>query len=158
MSTADYDRALEYLYGRINYERVPAVAYEAQQFKLDRVLELLAEVGNPQQGMPIVHVAGTKGKGSTSAMIAATLTAAGYRTGLFTSPHLVKLEERIAIDGLPCTADELVALVERLRPAVERLDAAAAQHPDEFGPTYFELTTVMALRHFADARVQAAVL
>ena len=74
--------------------------------------------------MPIVHVAGTKGKGSTSAMVAAVLSAAGYRTGLFTSPHLDRVEERIAVDGQPCSAEELADLVERVRPAVEAMDRA----------------------------------
>ena len=99
MSSSDYERATAYLFGRIDYERAPAVTYGVRQFKLDRMHELLARVGNPHHGMPIVHVAGTKGKGSTSAMIAGSLTAAGYRTGLFTSPHLEALQERIAIDA-----------------------------------------------------------
>ncbi len=120
--------------------------------------QLLAAMGNPHHGIPIVHVAGTKGKGSTSTMIAAMLTAAGQRTGLFTSPHLERLEERIAVDGQSCSPDELVALVERLRPAVDRMDREAAQHQEECGPTYFELTTVMALLYFAERRTQAAVL
>ena len=119
---------------------------------------LLAAVGNPHQGMPIVHVAGTKGKGSTAAMIAAVLTTAGYRTGLFTSPHLVDLEERIVIDGLRCTADDLVELVDRIRPVVDAMDAEAASSADDCCPTYFELTTLMALLNFAEKRVQAAVL
>ncbi len=93
--------------------------------KLDRMRELLGRLGNPHAAVPIVHVAGTKGKGSTSAMIAAVLSAAGYRTGLFTSPHLDRVEERIAIDGRPCSGDDLADLVERIRPAVEAMDQAA---------------------------------
>ncbi len=93
--------------------------------KLDRMRELLGRLGDPHEAVPTVHVAGTKGKGSTSAMIAAVLSAAGYRTGLFTSPHLDRVEERIAIDGRPCSADELAELVERVRPAVEAMDQAA---------------------------------
>ena len=136
----------------------PALIYGARQFRLDRMHRLLAAVGNPHQGMPIVHVAGTKGKGSTAAMIAAVLTTAGYRTGLFTSPHLVDLEERIVIDGLRCTADDLVELVDRIRPVVDAMDAEAASSADDCCPTYFELTTLMALLNFAEKRVQAAVL
>lgn len=158
MSASDYERATEYLFRRINYERVADVAYGARQFKLARMYELLTRVGNPHLAMPIVHVAGTKGKGSTSAMIAAVLAAAGYRTGLFTSPHLASLEERIAIDGQNCTADQLVTLVHELQPIVEQMDQEAARQGEECGPTYFELTTVMALLHFVRQRVQAAVL
>jgi len=75
-----------------------------------------ARLGQPDQGLAVVHVAGTKGKGSTSAMIAAALSAAGVRTGLFTSPHLDRVEERMMIDGQPCSPDELVELIERVRP------------------------------------------
>ena len=92
--------------GRINYERTTTVPYNQRQLKLDRMRLLLVRLGQPDAGMKIVHVAGTKGKGSTSAMIAAMLTAAGYRTGVFSSPHLERIEERFAVDGLPCTADE----------------------------------------------------
>ena len=158
MSDQEYERATEYLYRRINYERASDVTYGARHFKLARMHELLAHVGDPQRALAIVHVAGTKGKGSTSAMIAAVLTAAGYRTGLFTSPHLASLEERIAIDGQSCTAHELVSLVHELQPIVERMDQVAMQMGEESGPTYFELTTVMALLHFVRQRVQVAVL
>ena len=93
---------------------------------------LLDRLGNPQDKLHIVHVAGTKGKGSTSAMIAAMLKAAGYRTGLFTSPHLDRVEERIAIDGQPCTADEFASLSCRSsaggrRILIVRLTACAIQ-------------------------------
>ena len=86
--------------------------------------ELLARLGDPHLQMPVVHVAGTKGKGSTAAMIGSVLSAAGYRTGLFTSPHIERLEERIAIDGCPCSPDELVELsdeTERVKTALEML-------------------------------------
>lgn len=158
VSANPYERATAYLFGRIDYERAAAVTYGARQFKLARMHELLDAVGNPERKIPIVHVAGTKGKGSTSTMIAAVLSAAGYRTGLFTSPHLDRLEERIALDGVNCSSENLVALVERLRPVVDRMDHQAAQQVDECGPTYFELTTVMALLYFAQHQAQAAVL
>ena len=120
--------------------------------------ELLRRLGNPQDGLPIVHVAGTKGKGSTSAMIAAVLSAAGYRTGLFTSPHLDRVEERIAVDGRPCSADELAGSGRRLRSAgrSKTLGSAAAE-PEPVptrGPTYFEILTAMALLHFVRQRVR----
>ena len=117
---------------------------------------LLEEIGSPELGLPIIHVAGTKGKGSTSAMIAAALSAAGFRTGLFTSPHLERIEQRLAIDGQACESVEFAALVERLRPAVEALDRRMAA--GQAGPTFFEITTAMAFLHFQRRKVQAAVL
>ncbi|HEX5472077.1 MAG TPA: folylpolyglutamate synthase/dihydrofolate synthase family protein [Lacipirellulaceae bacterium] len=151
---------------RINYERTAFVPYHERQLKLDRMRQLLTHLGQPDAGMKIVHVAGTKGKGSTSAMIAAMLTAAGYRTGVFSSPHLERIEERFAVDGAPCSADELVALVNRIIPVVRAMDAEAGEPAsaggDEptspAGSTYFEITTAIALLHFVERQVDAAVL
>jgi dihydrofolate synthase/folylpolyglutamate synthase len=120
---------------------------------------LLDRLGNPHHGLPLVHVAGTKGKGSTSAMIAAVLKSAGYDVGLYTSPHLHGLEERFRVNGRPCKPDELIQLLQQIRPAVEAMDLeAAAEGPDGTGPTYFEITTAMALLHFVRRGVTAAVL
>ncbi len=153
------EAALRFLYERIDYERALAVPYSTRDFKLDRMRELLARLGNPQHAVPIIHVAGTKGKGSTTVMIAAALTAAGYRTGAFTSPHLESVEERLAIDGRPCSAEELIELVEQVAPIVREMDrTAAAGSPAESGPTYFEITTALALLRFARHSVGAAVL
>ncbi|HET6881628.1 MAG TPA: folylpolyglutamate synthase/dihydrofolate synthase family protein [Pirellulales bacterium] len=152
-----YQAALAFLYGRIDYERAVAMPYGSGELKLDRMRDLLARLDNPQDGLPIVHVAGTKGKGSTSAMIASVLSAAGHSTGLFTSPHLERLEERFRIDGRPCSEDELAVLVDRLRPVVAEMDREA-EAPGDAGPTYFELTTAVGLLHFAERRVAAAVL
>ncbi len=150
--------ALDWLMHRINYERT-GVPYQARQLKLDRMRQLLTRLGQPDAGMKIVHVAGTKGKGSTSVMIAAVLTAAGYRTGVFSSPHLEQIEERFAVDGQPCTSDELVALVNRMIPIVRAMDEEATADGDPTGgPTYFEITTAMALVHFVEHAVDAAVL
>jgi dihydrofolate synthase/folylpolyglutamate synthase len=145
--------------GRINYERVAVVPYGARVLKLDRMRTLLNRLGNPDAGVPIVHVAGTKGKGSTSTLIAAILHAAGYDVGLYSSPHLERLEERFALNGAPCSPAELVALVDRIRPVVEQLDedAEASNDPSQ-RPTFFEITTALALMHFADRRVDAVVL
>src|SRR3954470_12690853 len=110
--------ALDWLMGRINFERTAFVPYQERQLKLDRMRQLLTRLGQPDAGMKIVHIAGTKGKGSTCAMIGAVLAAAGYRTGLFSSPHLERIEERFAVDGEPCSPDELVALVSQLIPIV----------------------------------------
>jgi dihydrofolate synthase/folylpolyglutamate synthase len=148
--------SLEFLLGRENYERWRKIPYDPARMGLDRMRQLLEAIGSPQESLPIIHVAGTKGKGSTSAMIAAALSAAGYRTGLFTSPHLERIEQRMAIDGRPCETEEFIALVDLLRPAVEALDRRAAT--GQSGPTFFEITTAMALLHFQRQDVQAAVL
>jgi dihydrofolate synthase/folylpolyglutamate synthase len=157
MPLARREVALRFLDDRINYERFDSLPF--RDLKLERMRELLARLGNPQQEMPIVHVAGTKGKGSTAVMTGAVLTAAGYRTGVFTSPHLERIEERTAIDGRPCSEEEFVGLVDRLAPVVEDMDREASGGSEAgAGPTYFEITTAMALCHFARRRVQAAVL
>jgi dihydrofolate synthase / folylpolyglutamate synthase len=151
--------AIDWLMGRINYERVSVIPYQERQLKLDRMRQLLTRLGQPDAGMKIIHVAGTKGKGSTSAMMAAMLTAAGYRTGVFSSPHLERIEERFSVDGEPCSAEELVSLVDRMRPIVAAMDEEAAAEGDPAdGPTYFEVTTAMALVHFVERQVDAAVL
>ena len=148
--------SIGFLLGRENYERWRKIPYDPARMGLERMRQLLEEIGSPELGIPIIHVAGTKGKGSTSAMIAAALSAAGCRTGLFTSPHLERIEQRLAIDGQACESVEFADLVERLRPAVEALDRRAAA--GQTGPTFFEITTAMAFLHFQRRKVQAAVL
>src|SRR5262245_24771210 len=101
-----YDEALAFWYGRINYEITqPGPA----DLRLDRMRELLRRLGGAHERLRIIHVAGSKGNGSTSAMLAAILGRAGYRTGLFTSPHLCRVEERFQVDGVPISAEELTA-------------------------------------------------
>ena len=147
------------LYGRINYEHTPALPYRSREFKLDRMRQLVAELGHPERRFPIVHVAGTEGKGSTSAMIARVLRAAGYRTGLYSSPHLDRIEERWTIDGRLCSEPQLVQLMQTLAPVVQRMDRQAAESPDDrSGPTYFEVTTAAAMLHFAREQVDIAVV
>src|SRR6266851_2768844 len=93
-----YQEALDFWFGRINYEqRTP----RASDLKLDRMRTLLNLLGDPQEKLLIIHVAGSKGKGSTSAMLDSILRVAGYQTGLFTSPHLCRVEERIQVNGTP---------------------------------------------------------
>lgn len=153
--SADRAAALGWLTGRINYERTAVIPYGEQTLKLDRARELLRRLGDPHRGLRIVHIAGTKGKGSTGAMIAAALEAAGVTTGVYSSPHLDRIEERFAVGGAPCSAAELVALVDRVRPAAEAMDR---ESDGPGGPTYFDLTTAMALAHFAERGVGAVVL
>jgi len=154
----DHASALAFLFSRINYERVPMTPYGSRQFKLDRMRRLVQRVGNPERAFPAIHIAGTKGKGSTAVMVAAALAAAGYRTGLYTSPHFERLEERLVVDGRPCAEEELVALVAHLHPVVAELDREADAAGDWQGPTFFEITTAAALLHFQRRQVDCAVL
>ena len=151
-----YHRRLDYLYGRLNYEWVgmPKVPTE---LRLGRMRRLMKRLGDPQLGLRIIHVAGTKGKGSTAAMIAAALTAAGHRTGLYCSPHLHRLEERYSIDDRQISADQLIDLVDEVRVAVDQLEADDPELRHQ-GATFFEITTAMALLYFARHGVDAVVL
>lgn len=144
--------AIAWLMGRINYERTSPIPYAEQAYKLDRVREVLRQLGDPHERLRTVHVAGTKGKGSTSAMIAAAFEDAGHTVGVYSSPHLERLEERFAVNGAACTAEELVALVDTVRPIARAMDSVGS------GPTFFDLTTAMALEHFARRGVDAAVV
>jgi dihydrofolate synthase/folylpolyglutamate synthase len=155
--SSDYSRALAFLLRRINYERTLSMPYHAAELKLERMRRLLNLVGDPHLGLKAVHIAGTKGKGSSAAMAAAILRSAGYQTGLYTSPHLEQIEERIVIDGEICSAADFAELAALVQPAVETLDAEAAAHGSS-GPTFFEVTTAMAFLHFARQNVDAAVL
>lgn len=147
---------LDYLHGRLNYES-RGMPNGLAEFRLGRMRGLLRGLGDPHRGLRIIHVAGTKGKGSTSAMIASALSAAGIRTGLYCSPHLHALEERYSIDGRRIEPAELVDLTYRVREAVEKLEADA-DDPRTQGATFFEITTAMALAHFAERGVGAVVL
>jgi len=146
--------ALSWLDHRLNYERVAA---GQGTFALSRMRRLLEAVGSPHEQVPVVHVAGTKGKGSTVAMIAGMLSAGGRRVGRYLSPHVHALEERIEIDGRPIDARALTAAFETVIPVAERLDRAAARRGTR-GPTWFELLTCVAFLHFARAKVDVAVL
>ena len=142
-----HEEARAFWYGLINYEqRTPT----PDDLKLDRMRALLTRLGDPQKRLRIVHIAGTKGKGSTSALLASVLRRAGYRTGLFTSPHLCRVEERFQVDGVPITADELTALLSEVHAAVAR-----AAHP---AITFFEAATAVGFLHFVRRRVDAAVV
>jgi dihydrofolate synthase/folylpolyglutamate synthase len=152
---SDRASALEFLLGRINYERTSTIPYTSGAFKLDRMRSLLSRLRDPHLALRAVHIAGTKGKGSTAAMIASVLSAAGYCTGLYTSPHLDRLEERFLIDGRQCSERELVRLSAEVQVAVLDVDR---QSLDGEGLTFFEVTTAMAMLHFARSPVDVAVL
>jgi dihydrofolate synthase/folylpolyglutamate synthase len=147
---------LSWLYGRIDYERAITMPYRHDDFRLDRMRTLLEKLGSPDLRYAIVHIAGTKGKGSTAAMVTGILSEAGLGTGLFTSPHLERIEERIRWNGQPIEAAEFVSLIQQVRPAVLEMDVIC-QRDGYGGPTFFEITTAMALCCFA-ARGAAVVV
>ena len=149
----DYQQALDYLYDFINYETLP-MSRDAAHFDLRRMDELMQRLGNPHQAARSVHVAGTKGKGSTAAMIVSVLTAAGYTTGLNTSPHLIDLRERIKVDGEFIAEAELVNLVEKLRPEFDTVRRQAT-----YGElTTFEVLTALAFYYFREKGVDFQVM
>src|SRR4051794_34239134 len=149
----DHQDRLDYLYGRLNYESV-GMPKAAADLRIGRMRRLLRRLGDPHLGLPIIHVAGTKGKGSTAAMMAAVLGASGARTGLYSSPHLHSLDERFVVDGEPASSDEIVALVDEVREAVEQLEVDDPHHGQR-GSTFFEITTAMGLLYFARRGVGA---
>ncbi|MGF1582340.1 MAG: bifunctional folylpolyglutamate synthase/dihydrofolate synthase [Gemmataceae bacterium] len=148
----DYDQAIEFWFGRINYERRSP---RKSDLKLDRTFALLEQIGNPHQAYPIVHVAGSKGKGSTAAMLASVLSKAGHRTGLFTSPHLTRVEERFQINGESISSVELTDLVAEVAKVVAEMDR---QLPLEQHPTFFEIGTALGFLFFARRQVDVAVI
>jgi dihydrofolate synthase / folylpolyglutamate synthase len=145
----DYDEALGFWYGRINYE---VRAANPGDLKLERMRALLKLLGDPHDRVRLVHVTGTKGKGSTCAMLAAMLRAAGYRVGLFTSPHLEHVEERIQVDGVPISRAELAARMAEVAPAVRELERHGAPI------TFFEIGTALGFLHFCYRRCDVAVI
>ncbi len=149
----DYRHAVDFLLERTDYERWPGYAY-ASRFDLRRMEDLLQRLGNPHRHGRSIHVAGSKGKGSTAAMVSAGLIAAGHKTGLYTSPHLITLRERIRVNGKPIQKRELVEVVTRMRPHVEEMDRQSI-----YGElTTFELLTAAAFLHFERIGVDFQVL
>jgi dihydrofolate synthase/folylpolyglutamate synthase len=134
-----YSDAIAYLYG---------LQKHGIKLGLENMRALLGRLGHPERRFRVLHVAGTNGKGSTAAMAASILQAAGYRVGLYTSPHLIDFRERIRVDRVMIDEQQVADLTARLREAIA---------PD-LTPTFFELTTAMALLHFAESGVDVAVL
>lgn len=150
--TPGLQAAIDRLFDRINYERVSPGKYDLADFELSRMAALLAELDNPQQATPCVHIAGTKGKGSVASLVASVLTAAGHRTGLFTSPHIHYFEERITVGQQWPNPADLEASFHDVWKAVERLD-----RQDRYA-TYFEISTALAWDLFRRARCDIAVV
>lgn len=126
------------------------VGYNHTNFNLSRMLRLLAGLGNPHKKLQAVHIAGTKGKGSTCHMVAAMLENAGYKTGLYTSPHFVDIRERICIDGQRINESDFAKLIAKIAPVVKKLDRD--------NPTFFEIMTAAAMLHYVNQKVDYAVL
>jgi len=143
-----YEQALDYLYSFVDYSLKKTSELARADFHLERMFALMEVLGDPQKTYPILHVAGTKGKGSTSALAAAALQAEGYKTGLYTSPHLQDYVERIRVNGQPISHAELIELVELVKGAVAKIPKL----------TTFEITTALGLLHFARQNVEAAVI
>ncbi|MFH1482897.1 MAG: folylpolyglutamate synthase/dihydrofolate synthase family protein [Chloroflexota bacterium] len=146
-----YRQAVEFLLGFTDYEKLPSFLYSPADFDLGRMRGLMARLGDPHRALPTVHIAGTKGKGSTAAMVAWGLAFSGYRTGLYTSPHLHHIRERIRVDGRPISPRNFSLGVGRLKVAIEGME-----YRDKL--TTFELLTALALDHFARKGVEVQVL
>lgn len=125
-------------------------SYNKAHFNLSRMLRLLSAMGNPHKQLPAIHIAGTKGKGSTCAMVAAILQQAGFRVGLYTSPHINNIRERIAVNGKMISESEFAKLVAEIAPAVKKIE--------KDGPTFFDIMTAIAMQHFANQEVDFAIL
>ena len=151
--TVNYQQAIDYINSYTDYEKI-GMPHDPAFYDLRRVDELLAGLGNPHQQARSVHIAGTNGKGSVAAMVASVLTASGYTTGLYTSPHLHSWRERIRVDGELISEGQLAQLVEKLKPEVEAINQRAT-----YGElTTFELLTALAFAYFGQKGVDFQVL
>ncbi len=150
----NYAEALAYINSFINAEKSPDFSRLARLYNLDRISRLLYRLGNPHRNLKVVHVAGSKGKGSTATFIASILTRAGFKTGLFTSPHLVTPRERCRIDSEPISASAFAECVNRLKPEIE-----VVSEIDGIGDvSFFEIYTALAFTYFADEGTDFAVI
>jgi len=143
-----YEEALDYVYSLINYELQRPVRYTPDVVSLERPRALMAALGSPQERYPVIHVTGTKGKGSVSAMCASVLQAAGLKVALYSSPHLQDFRERFRINNTLIAPEAFAALVDRIKPLV-------AQIP---GLTWFEVVTSIGFEYFAQQAVDVAVI
>ena len=150
----DYRQTEDYILSFTDYEKIPGIAYTSANYDLRRMGKLLQPLGNPHLGTRTVHIAGTKGKGSTAAMISQVLITAGYKTGLFTSPHLHTLRERITNNGTMISEADFAALVTKLKPIVEKVNKEAA-----YGElTTFEILTAVVFAYFKNSQSDFQVL
>lgn len=148
---SDYKAAEDYILSFADYERIPR---QVVIFDLKRIQELLRRLGQPQEAAKSVHIAGTKGKGSTSAMIASILMASGYKTGFYSSPHLLTMRERIRFEGKPIPEEDLARLVDQLKLYIEDMDASG-----QWGAiTTFEILTALAFLYYREKQADYQVL
>jgi len=145
---AAYQKTLDYLYSFVDYSLTRTFRYTPDKFDLGRMVRLMEALNQPQLAYPIIHVAGTKGKGSVSAMCSRVIEEAGYRVGLYTSPHMNDYAERIQVNHAQIPHQELVLLVEDVKPVIESIPNL----------TTFEITTALAFLYFARQKVAAAVV
>ena len=150
----NYSQAEDYLNTFTNYEQIPGITYASSDYSLRHVEELLRRMGNPQLAARTIHIAGTKGKGSVAAMIAQVLSDSGYKTGLYISPHLHTLRERISMGSVLISEAEFAAVMDEVKPFVEamKLDSNFKQL------TYFEALTALAFAYFKKKQVDFQVL
>lgn len=146
---ANYNKAVRFLNSLTDFERLRIVRYTSQNFDLDRMRNLLKRLGNPHEQFKSIHIAGTKGKGSTCAMIASMLQACGFKVALYTSPHLIDLRERIRVNGEMISQADFARLVKLTEPAVAKTKPM---------PTYFDVLTAVAFQYFAEQKVDFAVV
>jgi len=151
---ASYRQALDYLFNFTDYERMHRVKKATSVFGLSRMNKLLDYCGDPHLQLRTVHIAGTKGKGSTAAMLASVLRAAGHRVGLYTSPHIYDIRERIQVDGEWISEADVTRWLNRLYDYLEE----ARPGGETYAPTFFETFTVISFLHFLERGVDAAVV
>jgi dihydrofolate synthase/folylpolyglutamate synthase len=147
-----YEQAIRYLFDKTDYEKQRTLRYNVTTFDLSRMEKLLKDLGNPHNKVPTVHIAGTKGKGSTATMLARMIEANDYSVGLYTSPHVTTLHERITIDSELITNKEMLKLINRAYSTIEKLIK------QDNAPTFFEIITALAFMHFADKDVDVAII
>ncbi|MHC4183610.1 MAG: bifunctional folylpolyglutamate synthase/dihydrofolate synthase [Planctomycetota bacterium] len=149
-----YEEAIEFLLQAVDYEKLTNYTYDVSNFNLKRMEKLLSAIGNPHKRGTYVHITGTKGKGSTAIMIASALKESGLKTGLFTSPHLVYLGERMKVNDEMIPQEMLMQLVNELKPYIERERFREITH----SPTFFDTITAIALTYFERKKVDISVL
>jgi len=148
-----YKEALKYLDSLIDYEKIDSYDYK-ESVKLERMNNFIERLGNPHLDLNCIHIAGTKGKGSTSAMVASVLKEAGYKVGLYTSPHLISFRERIRINDELISEEDLSRILEdKISPVIENID----KESDDY-PTFFEVYTALAFSYFKEKKVDFCVL
>lgn len=143
-----YQETLDWIYSWVDFSMKRHVDDKHRFFKLDRMNQLMDLLHHPERNFPSIHVAGTKGKGSTASLIASSLEAAGYRVGLYTSPHLEDFRERIMINGEMITEEEVIELADLLKPLTEIVPET----------TTFELTTALAFEYYSRKKIDIAVI